>query len=234
LPQIFIGFDQREAAAFFVCRSSIERRLTQPIRIRGLILDDLRARGLYTRPTERRDGELWDVMSGAPMSTEFACSRFFIPHLQDSGWALFMDCDMLARVSFARLFEQAKEQYAVMVVKHQYEPSEIKKMDGQTQTRYARKNWSSFVLWNLDHPAHKRLTLEILNTWPGRDLHAFKWLEDDQIGELPQEWNHLVNVSKGQQEPNCVHWTLGGPWFPGHEHEPYADEWRHELHACAA
>lgn len=228
--QIWVGFDPKEASAYAVCRASIRNKLTAPIRVRGVILSDLQKKGLYTRPTERRDGQLWDVMSGAPMSTTFAVSRFFIPHLQPrGGLALFMDCDILVRSNLEKVFKLARPRYAVMVVKHQYQPSETQKMDGQAQTKYARKNWSSFCLWNLDHPAHKKLTLEVLNTWPGRDLHAFKWLEDDEIGELPIEYNYLCGVTDSEVDPKCVHFTLGGPWFPGYEEVEYADEWRHEL-----
>lgn len=87
------------------------------------------------------------------------------------------------------------------------------KMDGQVQTYYARKNWSSVVLWNCDHPAHERFTLEHLNTWPGRDLHAFKWLHDEEIGELPPNWNYLVDVNPRPDPIKVAHFTLGGPWF---------------------
>lgn len=230
---IWIGFDPREAEAFAVCRHSIQSRLTQAIRCRGLLLSDLQKKGLYTRPIERRGNQVWDVVSGAPMSTAFAVSRFFIPHLQEGGLALFMDCDILVRCSLARVFEQAKDKYAVMVVKHRYQPSETQKMDGQAQTKYERKNWSSFALWNLDHPAHKKLTLEVLNTWPGRDLHAFKWLEDDEIGELDPAYNFLSGVTDSNVDPKCVHFTLGGPWFPGYEDVPFAEEWRQERNAWA-
>ena len=101
---IWIGFDHREAQAFAVCRHSVDRRLTQQIRIRGLVLSDLERMGIYNRPWERRDnGQLWDLISDAPMSTEFACSRFLTPILAKTGWALFMDCDILCRTSLARL-----------------------------------------------------------------------------------------------------------------------------------
>ena len=49
----------------------------------------------------------------------------------------------------AKLFALADDQFAVMVVKHDHQPTETTKMDGQLQTVYARKNWSSVILWNL-------------------------------------------------------------------------------------
>lgn len=101
---IWIGFDPREAAAFAVCRHSINRWLTQQIPVKGIVLSDLRRRGLYTRPTEvRSNGQLWDTISDAPMSTEFAISRFFTPLLAGGGWAMFLDCDMLAQIGRAHV-----------------------------------------------------------------------------------------------------------------------------------
>ena len=83
------------------------------------------------------------------MSTEFAVSRFLTPILAKTGWALFMDCDVLARISLARLFEKVNKSYAVMVVKHEHEPTELVKMDGQAQSAISRKNWSSVMAFQL-------------------------------------------------------------------------------------
>ena len=226
---IWIGFDPREIDAFAVARNSIRRHMISPVSARGVVLADLRARGLYHRPTSRKDGRLWDEISEAPMATEFACSRFLVPHLANSGWALFMDCDMLVRRDLQRLFGLADPSKAVMVVKHNHQPTEAVKMDGQAQLRYARKNWSSVMLFNCDHPANKALTLELVNSVPGRDLHRFCWLEDDLIGELSPEWNWLVGHSDPGIDPSIVHFTDGTPAMPGYEHCAYADEWRSEL-----
>lgn len=244
---VWLGFDPREAAAFAVTRHSIRRRCNLPIPIYGLVLDTLREQGLYWRPTERRDGRLWDVISDAPMSTEFAISRFLVPHLVrarmgrlgDSpkwaaGWALFLDCDMLALSNIERLFAQADPSKAVMVVKHDHRPSEATKMDGQVQTQYARKNWSSAMLFNVDHPANRKLTVELVNTVPGRDLHRFCWIEDDLIGELDASWNWLVGHSDPEIEPDIAHFTDGIPTMPGYDDCAYAEEWRAELYRWAS
>ena len=70
---------------------------------------------------------------------------------------------------------------------------------------YSRKNWSSVVLWNWAHPANRRLTLEMVNTLPGRDLHAFCWLDEWEIGELPVEWNYLVGVTTARSSRSyCI------------------------------
>lgn len=148
------------------------------------------------------------------MATEFAISRFLIPFIYKQGWVLFVDCDVVCTTDIQELFALADNRYAVMCVKHNQTSGDLIKADGQIQTFYKRKNWSSVVLWNCDHPSNKKLTLNDLNTWPGRDLHAFKWLEDDEIGELPQEWNYLVGVNPPNPDAKLIHYTLGGPWFP--------------------
>ncbi len=231
---VFIGWDPRERAAYSVALSSLTRHLSEAIPVHALVLDDLKGRGLYSRPTERRDSRLWDVISDAPMSTEHANARFLTKELAGSGWALFMDGDMLVRGDLAPLFEQLDPAKAVYCVQHRHEPVEGQKMDGQIQTRYARKNWSSFMMMNCDHPANAALTLDLVNSAPGRDLHRFCWLEDDLIGELPQTYNFLVGHTSGVDDPIVVHFTDGVPDMPGYENQPYADEWRGELRRHAA
>jgi hypothetical protein len=231
---VWVGFDPRESDGFAVTKSSIVRRLTQPIAVHGLVLSSLRARGLYTRPTDRRDGRLFDVISNAPMATEFALSRFLIKELAGSGWALFMDSDMLVRANLARLFDILDPSKAVMCVKHDHRPAEGTKMDGQVQTSYPRKNWSSVFALNCDHPANKALTLDLVNSERGLRLHQFCWLEDDDIGELGVQWNWLVGHSPADVDPAIVHFTEGIPSMPGYADCPFADEWRAELYRWAA
>jgi hypothetical protein len=241
---IFIGWDPREAGAFAVARSSVQRHLTRPIPIRGLILDDLIASGLYTRPTTRKingEGrfEMVDLLSvrndyDGRVSTQHANARFWTMMLAQEGWALFMDGDMLVRGNIARLFEGLDKSKAVYCVKHSYTPKVGQKMDGQVQVDYGRKNWSSFAIFNASHPANKALTLNVLNSAPGRDLHRFFWLADCDIGELAPEWNWLVGESPPIENPKVVHFSSGIPDMPGYENVPYSSEWRAELNRWAA
>lgn len=222
---IWIGYDPREAEAFSVCRDSLRRHMTQPIPIYGMVLSTVKRLQLYTRPTEIRDWKLWDVISEAPMSTEFAISRFLTPIRAKTGWALFMDSDMLVRSNVSRLFDNLDPSKALYCVKHHYNPPEGVKMDGQTQTRYARKNWSSFMVFNCEHPSNRHLTLDLVNTVPGRDLHRFCWLKDEEIGELDPSWNFLVGHTDPSIDPKVVHFTEGLPNMAGYDKVPYADEW---------
>lgn len=227
---IWVGWEPREEDAFRVCVRSIMDNLSEPIEIFGLRLDVLQNRGLYQRPMwTKHDGGMVDTISDAPMSTEFAISRFFIPHICAGGLALFMDCDMLVRHDLVQLFNEADPSKAVEVVQHEYRPGETTKMDGQVQTAYARKNWSSVMLWNLEHTAHLRLNLHKLNQWAGRALHGLHWLYDSEIGALDPAWNHLVGVNPPRDDARIVHFTLGLPRMPGYEGCEYAEEWRTAL-----
>jgi lipopolysaccharide biosynthesis glycosyltransferase len=232
---IWIGWDRREAAAFAVARESCRRHLTAPIPIYGLLLDDLIKMGLYTRPIEYRPSAadkpiMWDVVSDHPQSTDHANARFFLPHLAKKmglgGWALFVDGDVMFRGNVCRLFEQLEDSKALYCVHHDYAPVSSVKMDNQVQSVYARKNQSSVMAVNLDHPANKVLTLEVLNTTPGRDLHRFCWLNDSDIGELDQAWNYLVGHTAPELSATICHFTSGTPDMDGYSEQKYADEWR--------
>jgi lipopolysaccharide biosynthesis glycosyltransferase len=231
---VYIGWDPREVEAYDVCKFSIERRSSADITVKPIILEDLRRARVYYRPTEIRDGRLWDVISEAPMSTEFAISRFFVPMLakQDDptiDFALFCDCDFLWLGDVAELLASADQAKALSCVEHQYVPSEQVKMDGQVQLKYHRKNWSSLMLLNLRHPSHSRLTTELLNSVPGRDLHRFCWLEDEEIGAIPQTWNWLEGTTaRTDDPPKAVHFTRGGPWMDDWKTVDYANLWLEE------
>ena len=133
--RIFIGFDPRESIAYHVLSHSIIRRTSVPVAITPLSLAALK--DVFDRPRDPRQ------------STDFAFTRFLVPYLCDyAGWALFLDCDMLLRRDLGDLWALRDDRYAVMVVKHDYTPSTGVKFLGQQQTSYARKNWSSVMLFN--------------------------------------------------------------------------------------
>lgn len=221
-----MGYDTKESEAFSVALHSVHKH-TPKLPVSALHLPYLRDHGLYTRPTSMRDGRLWDDISEAYMSTEHANSRFLVPFLAKgkAKWALFTDCDIIQRQSVMALFTEADANFAVQVVKHQYAPQNTVKMNGQAQQLYNRKNWSSVMLFNVGHPANERLTLQMVNGLPGRDLHRFCWLEDDEIGDLSPKWNWLVGHSDPEIDPAIVHYTEGLPSMAGYETCARADEW---------
>lgn len=227
---VVIGHDYREQEAYDVCAASLLRHASKPVRVVRLQERDLRRAGFYSRPFRVDEGgQFWDERDARPFSVAFSFARFLTPLVaraegQARGWALFVDCDFLFLRDVEELFACADPAKAVMVVKHNHQPRNATKMDGVTQTTYARKNWSSCILWNLDHEANDVLTPRMVNTMPGSWLHGFQWLPDDAIGALPEKWNWLVGHSPttdgGHMNPDevgALHFTDGGPWFPDWE-----------------
>ena len=217
--KIYVGWDSREDIAYQVCQHSIKRK-DPDAEVIPLKQNDMRQEGIYTREKDRL------------ASTEFTFSRFFVPYLNDfKGWAVFCDCDFVWRIPSYELEQYCDDSKAVVCVQHDYKPKESRKMDGQVQTVYPRKNWSSMVLWNCGHPKNKALTPELLNTESGKFLHRFSWLDDSDIGNLPLIYNWLVGWYKEPKDgtPKILHYTEGGPWFENYRDCEYADVWKKEL-----
>lgn len=217
--KIFIGWDPREDIAYQVCKHSIKSN-TPTATVCALKQSTLRKENIYTRPHD------------AKASTEFTFTRYLIPELMHfKGWAVFVDCDVIANVDLEELFRLRDDRYAVMCVKHKYTPAHTKKMDNQRQYTYLRKNWSSVMLINCGHPSNKKLTKELVNdtSKSGLWFHQFKWLKDSEIGELPHTWNYLVDVYNDIDTPNIVHYTNGGPWFEKYRNCTMRDFWVNNL-----
>ena len=217
--KVFVGYDTREDIAYQVCKHSIISK--QPnADVQPLKQQELRDAGWYTRPIDKL------------ASTEFTFTRFLIPELTNfEGWALFMDCDMILTTDIKELFDQADDKYAVMCVHHDYKVQEGVKMDGQKQTVYPRKNWSSVVLWNCGHPSNKVVTTDLINNLEttGKYMHRFSWLKDEEIGKLDHTWNYLVGVYDDYETPKLIHYTEGGPWFENYRECEFSDLWKKEL-----
>ena len=215
-PTFFIGYDSKEDIAYRVCKQSLLKRSSIDIDVRSLKLYELISKGYYKR--------LIDPLA----STEFTYSRFLVPNLMKyQGWAVFCDCDFLFFQDVAKLFDGLSESKAVYCVQHDYAPKEKHKMDGQQQTIYPRKNWSSFIVYNCAHPSNKKLDLDIVNSETGSFLHQFKWLKDDEIGALDERWNWLEGWTSNHNfnKPFAVHFTRGGPWFEEWQDVEFAKEW---------
>ena len=218
--KVFVGYDPREDIAYQVCKHSILSK--QPnAEVRPLVQKELRDAGWYTRPLDKL------------ASTEFTFTRFLVPELMNfKGWAVFMDCDMILTTDIKELFDQADDRYAVMCVQHDYTPKEGFKMDGQKQTVYPRKNWSSVVLFNCGHPSNAVLTQDQVNSTElnGAYFHRFSWLKDEEIGKLDHTWNYLVGVYDDIEKPNLIHYTEGGPWFENYRDCEFHQLWKNELY----
>ena len=209
--RIFIGFDERETVAWHVLTHSILERSSEPVSFVPLALPNL--------------GKLMWREKNPLQSTDFSFSRFLTPYLSGyEGWSLFMDCDMLVQEDISKLWALRDDRFAVMCIKHDHQPAEKVKFLGAPQTPYAKKNWSSVMLFN--NARCRALTPEYVNTASGLELHQFKWLENDSlIGDLPEKWNHLVGYSSPNTNASNVHFTLGGPYFNEYADCEFSKEW---------
>ena len=211
---IYIGYDTVEIIAFHTLVQSIIDHATIPVSIVPINLNNLK--DVYTRERDPKQ------------SNSFSFSRFLVPYLNNyKDYAVFFDCDMMLRTDIKELMEIINPNHAISVVKHSYEPRDDIKYLGNVQYSYPRKNWSSVIVWNCEHPDNKVVTPEFVNKASGLELHRFTWLKDEDIGELPVQWNWLVGeYDEPPADVKNVHWTLGGPYFSEYENADFSEEWR--------
>ena len=234
---MFVGTDDRQEAAFAVCKHSMVRRSSDPVIVTALRERSLRHAGLYKREYEvRANGQYVDKIDGKPFSTQFSFTRFLVPEIARQnklhGWVGFCDNDFLWLDDVSKLFNLLKgREEALACVNFNLKFSEGQKMDGMQQTNYDRKLWSSLMFFNMDHPSTETITPYAVNTMDGSFLHGFKWLENKDICHMPPWWNFIPTVSTlnpSVETPSAVHFSLGLPNVPGHEDSPYAKEWFRE------
>jgi hypothetical protein len=140
--------------------------------------------------------------------TRFTYSRFLVPWLCGfEGRAVFMDSDFIVLGDVAEILATGDK--AVFVSKNP-----------------VRFEWPSLILFNCGHPANRILTPEYVEK--ADRLHMLSWLKDDEIGDLPREWNHLVGYDAPRRDAKAVHFTQGMPIFPETAGSEYAEEWRAE------
>ena len=209
--KVYVGYDNREQIAFDVCVHSIQSR--SDVNVIKLASEDIHE---YVRPY-------------ANQSTDFTYSRFFVPFLNNfEGYAIFCDCDFIFLDDPKKLLQYINPELAVSVVKHpMYVPNSDIKMDNVAQITYRRKNWSSLMVFNCEHPLTRILAPAIVNKAQGSYLHQFQWVPDKYIGSIPIDWNCLDDYYH-VDNPKAIHYTDGGPWFPGYEDTMYSKHWYNE------
>ena len=205
--QVFIGFDRSEAGACYVCAESI---WAHNPKVDILFLDQrlLRAKQIYNRSLDEKS------------STEFSLTRFLTPLLSNTEYAIFCDGDFIFRDDITKILDEIDPEAVVSCVQHDYVPKQQTKMDGKVQHQYPRKNWSSFMVFNVKK-AEKVLTQDLVNTADPSYLHQFKWAEPSP---LDKKWNHLVGEYEKDDTAVGVHYTNGGPWHGATT--KWDEEWR--------
>ena len=208
---LYCGYDKREAAGFHTFVSSVIERASEPV-------------AFIPTMGKQRDG-----------TNAFTYARFLIPEEQRyTGWAIFADAaDMVCLGDIAMLWLHRDESKAVMCVKHDYQTRHPRKYVGtamESDNRdYPRKNWSSLMLMNCGHPLWKQINDRSIGYMSGAELHRFAWIPDEQIGELPPEWNVLVDEGQSAEGANLLHWTAGIPGFPEYSIAPSHEVWDEEF-----
>lgn len=209
--ELFCGLDQREALGFAVFAHSVYARASRPVSITAL-------------------GDM-----GCPHgSNAFTVSRFSVAEIMGhEGHGIFCDAsDMLMMSDIAELDDLFDPQYAVQIVKHpNYKTNNKVKYVGTSMecpnTNYERKNWASLFIFNAAHPAWKR-ELAPLSTV---QLLQFSFLSDSEIGEIPNEWNRLVQEGQPVEGAKLLHYTAGVPGFDYYRDAPGAEHWHRERKA---
>jgi lipopolysaccharide biosynthesis glycosyltransferase len=212
---IYIGLDEPHLEAFDVCKYSIlEKNKKYNINIHPINYNTVKE---YNRKKDQYE------------STQFAFARFFAPYLSDfKGISIFLDGDFLLLESIDKLLDLYNPEYALQCCQHDYKPKESVKMGGKIQAAWPRKNWSSLMIINNEHPKNKTLTPTTINNQSGAFLHRFKWLDDAEIGSLPLQWNWLVNwyTEPDDGYPLALHYTEGGPWLKEFKNCEYSGLWK--------
>lgn len=200
--RLFAGYDDREAVGFHVFVSSVIRHCSEPI---------------FFTPIQ--DKELTDG------SNSFTYARYKVAEMCGfEGWAVFADaCDMLCLGDVADLWALRDERFAVQVVKHAYKTRNPIKYLGTTMqcpnVDYPRKNNSSLMLINCAAPEWRNLRAT------GVQQHQFADFNDSRIGELPSEWNCLVDECQPSEKAKILHWTAGIPAFECYKTAARAQDW---------
>jgi hypothetical protein len=214
---IFCGYDERESVGFHIFCNGVLCRSSVPVGFVPIVSNG------------RREG-----------SNRFTLTRFLVPYMMGyKGKAVFADAaDMVCLSDVAEL-----QQYlnvmdtAVSVVKHSYKTKHKLKYIGTDMESpnldYERKNWASFMLIDCEHPAWKAVTPESINTWKMLDLLQLRFLTDIEIGDIPNEWNRLVDEDQPLEGAKLLHWTAGIPGFKYYANAPGADIWQREWQQTA-
>lgn len=144
--------------------------------------------------------------------TPFTFSRFLVPWLCDyKGWALFLDIDIILQDDIAKLFDLADDKYTVMVSKNKI-----------------KFEWASAILFNCEK--NKILTPAYCET--AEKLHQISWCAENEVGNFPNEWNHLVGYDRPRTDAKLVHYTQGIPCFPETLDSEYSEQWHNEHRFC--
>lgn len=206
--QIFVGFDPNELVGFHVFVQSVLSR-TDPNKV-------------SITPVCGQKGDASNVFNKARFEVPYRCGF--------RGRAIWMDgSDMLCRADISELPDLLESGCDLAVVHHTYSTKYPVKFLGQPNVDYPRKNDSSVIVFDCGNYPWRKFTPEYIARSSPADLHRFKDIKVDRIGDLPKEWNWLVGEYEFNPAAKVAHFTIGLPCWPEYRDWDYADEWRAEL-----
>lgn len=204
--RIYIGASRGDLLGLRVLDYSIRKHASVPVRVIPMVdLPIPRAREARNRPR-----------------TGFSFSRFLVPELAGHrGRAVYLDSDMVVFGDVAELATVPFGEHKVLCTYQEAPPAAWADNPAFHTGRH-----SAVMVLDCD-----RLTWDIhdiVNDLDGgrvtyEDLLSNLGLDDDEIGLLPQEWNHLERFDPG--ETKLLHYTVGElqPWKTGGN--PLEDIW---------
>ena len=203
--RIFIGYDDRETAAYHVLSHSILSRASCPVSITPLNRKNM---AWFRRPRGEFD------------STDFAISRFLVPYLcHYEGWALFVDSDTICTTDVNEILTYADPKYAVIGV--------------DTDPAFERAAVMLFNCGHPDNekltPEYIETAEHLLGFgWTER---AGKLPKDWNFLIGYDAEPYAIDNGDVPPLPRILHYTMGVPVWPQTANCPYADVWHAERRA---
>lgn len=143
--------------------------------------------------------------------TGFTYSRFLTPYLSNfRGYSLFLDSDELCNGDICE----------IMLYPAAYPGADVYVVDHKTR-KFERPSVMLF-----DNTKCQTLTPEFVDN-PTNSLFDFKWAK--AIGNLPNDWNHLVNYDEPNPGAKIIHYTQGIPCWEETNSGEYAGHWWEEF-----
>lgn len=223
MNHLFFGHEDRVAAGTTVFVHSVLQHARSPVAL--MPITRMAASGVTEEGTNA-----------------FTFRRFLVPRIMGyRGVAAFVDgSDMLCRCDISDLFCLFDDTKAVQVVKHNYQTRHPRKYVGAWMEAgnadYERKQWASVMLINCAHPQwsfmHPGYVQQLAKENP-LALLQFRFLPDSAIGDLPIEWNWLVDEHGPNEDARILHWTAGVPGIAHYNRAPMHSEWHSALSAAA-
>ena len=214
--KVFLGYDPREALGTWVFQHSVLKRTSEHVEF---------------IPLDKRVLTSCSQLKDLPASNNFIYARYLCAKLSgySGGPVLFADgADQICLADISELKSLWQPTKAVQVVKRpDYSPTPIKFVGTDMESpnkAYPMKQWSSVMLINPGHFGWRRIDWAETNPnyW-----HGFGWLSQNEIGDLPPEWNRLVDEGD-PTDGKILHWTLGVPAMHEYRNAPAANIWMDE------